>query len=233
LKKIDSAMPDLIQFVIEVVSAILSFALVGFMYKPFEFTREGRYLGLPLGFTFLGASEVFLAAGIFYDFTELRVFSLISRTFAYIFIATTYFFSKKPKKNSSIIWNITFSLIIITSAALSLLMVNGSIVGLELPANPSVYFRVIALICISYVFLHTLRSHIKNPDSNTIWIPLGFILLGISQYSSLIWASDAHYAYGIAFAGGWITRIAGLCIFIAVSYLTLNKRLKTNEKNSA
>jgi hypothetical protein len=226
-------MPDLIQFVIEVVSAILSFVLVGFMYKPFEFTREGRYLGLPLGFTFLGASEVFLAVGIFYDFEELRVFSLIARTFAYIFIATTYIFSKKPKKNSSIIWNITFSLIVVTSAAVSLLMLNGTIVGLGLPVNPSVYFRVIALICISYVCLHTLRSHIKAPDRDTIWIPLGFILLGISQYSMLIWAADTHYAYGIAFAGAWIARIAGLCVIIAVSYITLHKRLKPHEKNTA
>ncbi len=219
-------MPDILHFAIEVVSAVLCFVLVRFMFKPYEFTREGRYLGLPLGFMFLGLSEVFLGTGIFVDTQELRVLSLISRTFAYVFLAATYYFSKKTTKNSRIIWNITFSLIVVILAALLLIAVNGSIVGLQF-ASPSVYFRVISLLCISFICIHTLRSHIQEPERDTIWIPLGFILLGFSQYSMLIWATDAHYTYGIAFTGAWIARIAGLSIFIAVSYLTLHKRLKT------
>ena len=218
-------MPDLIQLAIEVVSAVLCFVLVKFMLKPYEFTREGRYLGLPLGFAFLGISEVLLGIGIFIEINEIRLIALISRTFAYIFLVVTYYFSKKPRKYSHVIWNMTFSLIVVILAATSFIMLNGSI-GFNQPLNPSIYFRIFSLICVGYICIHTLRSHIQNPERDTIWIPIGFILFGISQYSILIWASDAHYVYGVAFTGGWIARLAGLSIFIAVSYLTLHKRLK-------
>jgi len=227
-------MIDIIQLIVEIVSAVLSFILVWFMYKPYGLTREERYLGLPLGFAFLGISEVFLGFGILETFEEARVLSLITRTFAYVFLAATYLFQNKLTKSNRIIWSVTFSLIIIALAAFSLFMIDGSIVGLELPANPSFYFRVLALICITYICLVTLRKHIRVPDKDTLWIPFGFILLGISQYSSLIWATDANYTYGIAFSGGWIARITGLCIFFVVSYLTLYKRNgKINENNSA
>ncbi len=216
-----------INFIVEVFSAGLCFVLVRFMVKPYEFTSEGRYLGLPLGFFFLGLAETVLGAGIFLDIQGIRVFSLTLRAFAYVFLATTYFFSKKPTKNSHIIWNITFSLIVVISIALSIIAVNGAL-NINQPINPSVLFRIITLLCIGYICLHTLRSHIQNPESDTIWILIGFILLGISQYSTLIWASDANYAYGVAFIGGWIARLAGLSIFTAVSYLTLRKRLKTS-----
>lgn len=213
-------MSMVINFTIQVASAILCFALVRFMFKPYEFTSEGRYLGLPLGFMFLGIAEIFLGAGIFINVQELNLFSLILRTFAYVFLAATYYFSRKPTKNSRIIWNITFSLIIVTLIALLIVIVNGAIT-ISQPMNPSIYFRAIALTCIGYICLHTLRSHKQNPKSDTMWIPIGFILLSISQYSLLIWASDANYVYGVAFTGGWIARIVGLSIFVAISYLTL------------
>lgn len=201
------------------------------MFKPYEYTSEKRYLGLPLGFTFLGLSEVLLAIGIFIEINEIRLIALISRTFAYVFLAATYYFSKKPTKHSHITWNITFSLIVVIVTAISIIMVNGSI-SINQPINQSVYFRIIALICIGYICIHTLRSHIQNPEKDTIWIPIGFILFGISQYSILIWASDAHYAYGIAFNGAWIFRLIGLSIFTAVSYSTLKKRRKHYDKAS-
>ena len=54
-------MYDLERITIEVVSAIACFILVRFMIKPFRLTGESRYLGLPLGFDFLGVSHVFTA----------------------------------------------------------------------------------------------------------------------------------------------------------------------------
>ena len=47
---------DLARIIIEVVSATACFILVWFMIKPYQLTGEGRYLGLPLGFLFLGVS---------------------------------------------------------------------------------------------------------------------------------------------------------------------------------
>jgi hypothetical protein len=223
------------EFAVEVVSAVLCFVLVKFMFKPYKLTREGRYLGLPLGFAFLGIAEIFLAIGIFESVNELRFLSLVIRTFAYVFLATTYYFSKEPSKNSRLFWDTTFSLLVVALTTLSILAIRGSIIGIQVPTSLSVFLRVLALICISYICLHTLRSHIRAPEPTTIWIPLGFILLGISQYSLLIWAGDENYAFGIAFVGAMVARLVGLSVFIGVSYFSLHKTKNGNidEKNSA
>jgi hypothetical protein len=223
------------EFAVEVVSAVLCFVLVKFMFKPYKLTREGRYLGLPLGFAFLGIAEIFLAIGIFESVNELRFLSLVIRTFAYVFLATTYYFSKEPSKNSRLFWDTTFSLLVVALTTLSILAIRGSIIGIQVPTSLSVFLRVLALICISYICLHTLRSHIRAPEPTTIWIPLGFILLGISQYSLLIWAGDENYVFGIAFVGAMVARLVGLSVFIGVSYFSLHKTKNGNidEKNSA
>jgi hypothetical protein len=223
------------EFAVEVVSAVLCFVLVRFMFKPYELTKEGRYLGLPLGFAFFGIAEVFLAIGIFESVNELRFLSLVIRTFAFVFLATTYYFSKEPSKNSRLFWDTAFSLLVVALTTLSLLAIRGSVIGIQVPTSLSVFLRVLALICISYISLHTLRSHIRAPEPTTIWIPLGFILLGISQYSLLIWAGDENYAYGIAFVGAMVARLVGLSVFIGVSYFSLHKKKNgsIDEKNSA
>ncbi len=84
------------------------------MIKPYSLTREGRYLGLPLGFAFLGASYAISA----FTYSELYYFSdflwiqLLVRTFAFVFLAVTYYFSKKPSKNTRLMWDITFRIVI-------------------------------------------------------------------------------------------------------------------------
>jgi hypothetical protein len=79
------------------------------------------------------------------------------------------------------------------------------------------YFRIFNIICLIYISIYTLRSHVRKPDPTTIWIPFGFILLGISQYSFLIWAIDRS---NFAFTGALLIRLAGLVVFLIVSIRT-------------
>jgi hypothetical protein len=226
-------MVEIAQLSTQIVSAIMCFVLVRFMIKPYGLTREGRYLGLPLGFGFLGFSEIFLTVGILLTIEQLRFISLLTRTFAYVFLAAAYYFSKEPSKNSRLIWDIAFSSIVVALTTFALLFLERSELGFTLPTNLGIALRVLALICISYISLHTLRSHVRSPDPSTLWIPLGFILLGISQYSLIIWAAEESPAIGYAFAGGIITRLMGLSVFLAVSYFSFYKKSDLNEKNSA
>jgi len=55
----------LARIAVEVVSAIICFILVKFMIKPFRLMGEERYLGLPLGFGFLGISYSIAALAYF------------------------------------------------------------------------------------------------------------------------------------------------------------------------
>ena len=227
-------MTAVVDFVIQVVSAFLCFALVKFMFKPYWLTGEGRYLGLPVGFAFLGIAEAMLAIGVLQPAGELRVLSLLTRTFAYVFMAITYYFSKDVTKHSRLLWSITFGLIIVALATLAVISVRGFQFGLSLNPSLSIFLRFLALFCVSYMCISTIRKHIQLPEVSTLWIPFGFIFLGISLYSMIIWAGDANYVQGYSFWGGLIARFTGLVIFFAVSYLSFYKQKgREDEKPSA
>ncbi len=222
-----------IQVIIEVVSAILCFILLRFMIKPYRLTGENRYLGLPLGFSFLGISYVLGAIAFAqpsFSINGLAWLQLLSRTFAYSFWVVTYYFSKEPSKNSRVTWNIIISLLIVALLA----SVAAVIIVPQFAANgyqaTQIYVRTFNIICLIYISIHTLRSHLENPAPATIWIPFGFILLGISQYSLLIWAIDWSNS---VFIGSLVLRLAALAIFLLVSYRTFypSKKRCLNEKN--
>ena len=211
---------------VEVVSVIVCFILVRYMIKPYWLTREVRYLGLPLGFGFLGISYAIAAIAyteLFY-FTELLWIQFLARTFAFVFLAVTYYFSKKTSKNIRLLWNITFSLLIVCLVGLFLLSFIFPQITASSYSASQLYVRVFNIICLSYIAIHTLKSHISKPDPTTIWTPLGFILLAISQYSLLFWYSDNSLA---AFTGSLVLRLMALSVFLAVSYRSFHKRKLT------
>ena len=215
---------------LEAVSAFICFILLWFTVKPYRLTREDRYLGLPLGFGFLGLSYILGSIAFSipdYFFKGLDWLQLIARTLAFTFLAVTYYFSRKPLKNSKIIWDVTFSLLIITIT--SLVAVGITLTGLNSNTyqTAQVHVRIINIICLVYISFHTLRSHLEEPDPSTIWIPFGFIMLGVSQYSLFIWAIDRSLS---AFWGALVLRMVALIIFLSVSYNTFYKGA-INENN--
>lgn len=204
---------------IEVASAIICFILLRFMIKPYENTGESRYLGLPLGFGFLGSTHVVSAFAYYnpYVLGENTLYlQLIARTFAFIFIAVTYYFSKKRTQSSKLLWKITLTLLItLLIASLLIISVPGiTLASYRIARN---YFRVINIIIILYICIHTFRSHIEKPDPKTIWIPLGYVFLVASQYSLFLWQLDGGL---YAFFSGLILRLIFLLIFLIVSFRT-------------
>jgi hypothetical protein len=213
---------------VEVVSVIVCFVLVKYMIKPYWLTREVRYLGLPLGFSFLGISYAIAAIAYsqLYHFFALLWIQFLARTFAFVFLAVTYYFSKKTSKNTRIFWNLTFSLLIVGLIALFIAVFIFPQTTSDSYTTSQMYVRVFNVICLSYIAIHTLKSHIKKPDPTTIWVPLGFMLLAISQYSLLFWYIDNSLA---AFTGSLTLRLMALAVFLAVSYRSFHEGKKTEE----
>ena len=214
----------------EAISAVLCIILVRFMIKPYLVTRESRYLGLPLGFGFLGATyalSAFLYSQPNLFGTVTLYLQLIVRAFAFVFLCLTYYFSDRSAENNRSLWNITLVLVVI-GLITSILLVSVPDVGLPSYQLTSIFVRVFILICIGYICAHTLRSHIKTPDPETIWTPLGYFFLGISQYSLIIWSIDSSYS---AFFGALGLRWVGLAILLLISYRSFYKRRRPNEKN--
>lgn len=211
----------------EVTSAILCFVLVWFMIKPYRYTREGRYVGLPLAFGFLGASYLFSAiiyAQPSFFAEDVLWFQLVARTFAFVFLAATYYFSKNPSK---LLWNVTFSLIVAAIVTSVIAVIFTPQFDFESYRATSGYVRTFIIICLTYIIIHVLRSHIAKPDPTTLLIPLGYILLAISQYSLIIWAVDASM---LAWWGALALRWGGLATFLFVAYVTFyGSRKKANK----
>jgi hypothetical protein len=225
-----------IRIAIEVASASICFILLWFMVKPYSLTREGRYLGLPLGFGFLGIGSVVSAIATTipgYFASQLAWLQLLPRTFAFLFLAVTYYFSKEPSRKSPLMWDLSISLLIFV---LVTLVISG-IINPQLASDgylaSSVYFRFCNLICLSYISIHTVNSHIKTLESSTIVIPFAFILQGISQYSIIIWSVDRSL---FAFWAAMVLRFASLAAFLFVSYrafYSIDKQVVRNENDSS
>ncbi len=203
---------------VEVISAIVCFILVRFMIKPFRLTGETRYLGLPLGFGFLGASYAFsaLSYSSLLDFTSYGWIQLLVRGFAFLFLAITYYFSKSEKQPKTF-WNVTLGVLVATFAILILTVTVTPQTLLSSYDLAQTIVRGFSLACLFYISIHALRSHVKMSDPTTLAAPFGYILLGMGQYSALIWAVDASL---FAFFGGLALRLAGLAVFLFVSYRT-------------
>jgi hypothetical protein len=206
----------------EVVTAILCFILVWYMMKPYRFTRMKQYVGLPLAFGLLGASYLFSAViyalpSFFHQ--DMMWFQLVARTFAFIFLSATYYFSKKQSMTSQLLWKVTFSLIVVAilMSIIAVLFIPQS--GFEDYRVASSYTRIFIMISLSYVTISALKSHLNKPDSTTLFTPFGYILLAISQYSLVIWAADASM---IAFWGALALRGGGLAILFLVAYVTFH-----------
>jgi hypothetical protein len=201
----------------EVISTILVFILVRFMVKPYQLTRESRYLGLPLGFGFLGvtyALSAFSFAQPYFLGQATPFIQLVLRAFAFIFLVVTYLFSRRTTENARWLGNMTFAFLIVALIASFILV---SIPDMDLPDyfTTSAYVRVFNLACIVYICAHTLRSHFEKPEPETIWIPFGYLFLAISQYSLIVWALDSSLS---AFWGALAIRWIGLAVFLFVAY---------------
>ena len=211
-------MYDVERITIEIASAIACFILVRFMIKPFRLTGETRYIGLPLGFGFLGISYAFSALSYspLFDFADVRVAQLFVRAFASLFLVMTYYFSKAAKK-PRLLWNTTLGVL---AAIFTVLIILGIIAPQSLWPDyrlAHIFVRGFGLICFVYISIHSLKHHTEKSDPTTLMTPLGYILLGIGQYSALIWAIDRSF---FALFGGLALRLAGLAIFLFVSYRT-------------
>jgi len=227
-------MYDIPRITVELLSIIACIVLVRFMIKPYQLTREERYLGLPLGFAILGISFFFNIIALTVPFYSIPVLTWpqhITRTFAFIFLATTYYFSNKSK-NKRTFWNLTLSLLIIALIILSIILIVTPQFELTKYQYVQWYLiRPLNLICLLYVSIHSLRSHIKEPDPTTIWIPLGFILLAASQFTLALWY--LNYS-SLVFWAGLALRSLGLAVFFIVAILTFYVPTgKKYEKNFA
>ena len=153
------------QVIIELVSAALCFILLRFMIKPYSLTRESRFFAYLSGLVFLDFHifwEPLAFAQTSFSVNALSWVQLLSRTFAFSFLVVTYYFSKEPSKNSQFTWNIVLSLLIVALLSLVVAVIIVPQFTARSYQATQVYVRIFNMICLAYISIHTLRSHLKN-----------------------------------------------------------------------
>ncbi len=162
--------------------------------------------------------------------TEFSWFQLLVRPFAFAFLAVTYLFATEEySKKSRIIWDITLSILLVALMAGVLLVFVAPHVSLSSYRFLVICIRIFNIICLTYITLRTLQSHLvtQKHASKTILSPFGFVFLGISQYSFLIWAIDNSK---FAFYTGFVLRTIGLLLFLWIAYRTFYGSKKSDPK---
>jgi hypothetical protein len=216
----------------EFTSAIVCFILVWFMAKPYRYTKQGRYVGLPLAFGLLGASYFFSALTYAQPYSfpdDLLWVQLVTRIFSFFFLALTYRFPKRISETNQLVGGVTVSAIVIGIVTLVVAVVLVPEFNFQNYLGASSFARIFIVICLTYVIIHVLRSHMAKPDPTTLLIPLGYILLAISQYSLIIWAlGDSRDLAG--WWGALGLRWAGLAVFLYVAYITFFGSQKRADK---
>ncbi len=217
--------------VIEAVSVILSVAFVYLFSKIYRIKHIRSLLGLPFGFLFLAISSFFFVMAffardqfLFMDFMWLRV---VSQTWAFAFIALSYFLSnitqESTKRNvlSILSWSFVFLM-----AILGLLIVVFP-VTLSSVYSANEVFTVVNLALLSYVILLLLNrlEHLDGPVFGLISAPIAFSLLWFGQFSFLIWNLDGG---SITLITSHLSRIIGLLLFIRLYYRAKKEATKIN-----
>jgi hypothetical protein len=213
---------------VEVISAVACFILLKYMIKPYMVTREGRYIGLPLGFGFLGASYALSAISYAQpNFLESNLMwvQLVVRAFSFVFLAVAYYFSKKISKNSRLMWDISFSALFVLLAAFVVVSFVAPQVNLESYRTLNIFVRVLSISCLFYITIHCINENRIEPNKGSLLIVGGYILMGLSQVSILIWVINV---YELAFWGSLILRLIALFTFLFVS---LNLFMKKGSKS--
>lgn len=202
---------------------VLCIILLRFMIEPYRLTRESRYLGLPLGFGFLAISH-FLSALTYYTpasyQTMVIYLQLFARSFAFAFLALTYYFSKKPSKNSRILWNVTFSLLLVALASSFMLVVSSPEFDVSTYKAGELCTRIFNVACLSYITIHTARIYLKDPKNTAKWLPVGYSLCAASQALVLTWVFSLNMDI---FISAMVLLLAGIATLVAGSYIAFYK----------
>jgi hypothetical protein len=206
----------------EVASVVLALVVIYFFFKAYRLRRSVFLLGLPLGFSFLAASYVFLGMFLVYSNGFFLWLRLITESYGFAFIAFSYYFSSNAERTAKY-----FLVFIALASFVSILLLFVALIVappfFALPAVRTVdeVFRLANLVFLGYVIYYLVRKLESSHEaiSGLVWAPFAFSLMWLAQFSFFIWGVDGSQT---AFAAGHVARLISLALFIRIYYSSRN-----------
>lgn len=210
----------------EFASTLLASIIVYLFAKAYRTVHATYLLGLPIGFSFLASSYLFLGISMLHETSNAAIsesflwLRIATQTFGFVFVAFTYYFSSRDERTSR---NLLLVISFASTVSVSLIMV-GAVLYAPLLGASSVdvvdeILGAVNLVFVGYIIYHLsirLKSLLKEEIAGVLWTPFAFILLWLSQYSLLIWTVDGSQT---AFTLAHVARLASLILFIYIYYL--------------
>jgi hypothetical protein len=187
------------------LSAFLALLIALSMVKSFTVMQRDYLLGFPIGFSFLAVSYLALGASLIVPAVEqtARWAYLFLQTYGYAFLAGTYVLKWMGVRKAAQ-W--LFSILIITLVVVLLVIIPPFLIlpPYQIAAQAFRVTDIIMLACIILGLSEVLRA---EPLEFSRLVFAGFIFLGISQYSLLLWVLDGGFW---SFALAQLLRLLGL-----------------------
>ena len=216
----------------ETFSSAICLILVWFLVKPYQSHqrrstfRSSNWVWLPLCFLCSFSFYTFISSCNFFDSSLSLVPTSSEAIFQFCSLHLLIIFQINLQKTSRLMWDITLSAIIVALTSLVIFFFVAPQFEFGNYRVLSIFVRIFNIVCLLYITIHTLRSHLATQDSKTILTPFGYLFLLIGQYSLLTW-NTGDVTNEVPFYGGLALRWIGLVLFLLIAYRTFygtNKR---------
>lgn len=181
-------------FFIYLLSGLVGASISVYFFKMNRLLSSSHIFGLMIGFALISFGDFFFAANIDLanqneSFNLLQWVKLSITSYGYAFLALVYYFYKSTeKKFSLVIKSTSLSFIPIISILLLVISIENIVIPPFQQYNE--YFRIVNIISIGYVVFRTFSNSELRNRKELFLIPIGFIVLLLSQFSRFLFAVD-------------------------------------------
>jgi hypothetical protein len=229
---------------ITAVSALLSWMISRFFFKSYTFSGFGYLLGLPVGFAFLGVSFIFELSSLLYRADPLLypAFFWIQMTLqseAFALIALSYYYKnsdangsgRKVRPRDALVTMLPLAMVAIPFIVPTLSLVAAPYFNYSRLADLSFYMTAFNIVLLGFIIRKIGPTLARSGNLKMLYVPAGFALLGITQYSLILTYFDNST---VAFFGSLVARIAGLAIIAYTLHsVTSRKRMEIAAREAA
>jgi hypothetical protein len=220
--------------VITAISVSLSLMISRYFFKSYTFSGFGYLLGLPVGFAFLGASFLFEASSLMYRADPLLYpaffwIQMLLQSEALALIALSYYY--KNSDASELGRKMHAKDVLLTVLPLAMVAIPFIVPTFSLASQPyfnyshladlSFYMIIFNFAIIFFIIKTTVVSLVKSGNARMLYVPAGFVLLVLQQYSLILTYFDNS---AIAFAGSLVARVAGLALIAYVLHTVMSRK---------
>jgi len=180
---------DNVVFFVTISSVIATSIVAYYFFRFYRISGIGHFLGIPAGFTFLSASHALFATGLWIENTRLSNLVtwmwLITLSYSFSLIAMSYYYrSAEFNDRTKLIRTMSYAAMPVLGLLLAIeaMSLEQWLISFKVLDE---YFTGFNLVALGYIIIQCVTAIKTGGNPKSYYIPAGFILLWIAQFSIL------------------------------------------------